>query len=242
MYAWKTIRAFCVILLLLPLIHLAILVGQESIATLDDSPLAWQHEVDRYIQLDERTALPANPVVVIGGRRASLWPQLEATVSPMPLLIRTLGNATVNDFIHYHERLVSFYRPAAVVLVPGPSEFHLRANHSADKLTAAIQHLVALDSRVSSQRRFYVLAPIRSPLHSADWPTIDAVITALADWSVDHPAFELIDPNPLLANASGTPDSRYFRSGGVHLNAAGYLRLDLLLQQALREDFPTKFH
>ncbi|GAB3288383.1 hypothetical protein GCM10027297_33750 [Parahaliea aestuarii] len=228
-------------LLLLPLIHLAILVTRESLATSNASPLAWQSEVDRYIREDDRSSLPAKPIVVIGGRRASLWPHLEATVSPMPVLVRSVGNATVDDFIHYHERLVSFYRPAAVVLLPGPSEFHLRASHNAEQLSTSIQRLVTLDTRLSSRSRFYVFAPIRSPLQTGDWPTINAVITQLSDWGMDHPSFELIDPNPLLAGADGKPDSTFFRSGGVHLNPAGYLRLDLLLRQALREDFPAKF-
>lgn len=241
MFSWKTIRAFCAVLLLLPLAHLAILLARESMATMDSSPTVWQGEVDRYIRQDDQASLPTNPVVVIGGRRASLWPGLAATVSPMPLIRRPLGNAIVDDFVHYHERLISFYRPAAVVLLPGSTEFHHRANKSAEQLVASIQTLVDLDTSLSKRRRFYVFAPIKTPLHSEDWPTIDAVVAQLTAWGVDHPAFELIDPNPLLTAPDGAPDSAYFRSDGIQLNDAGYLRLDILLRQALRQDFPATF-
>ncbi|TXS96685.1 hypothetical protein FV139_04235 [Parahaliea maris] len=241
MYSWKTIRAFCAVLLLLPLAHLAILLARESMATMESSPTVWQNEVDRYIRQDDRASLPDSPLVVIGGRRASLWPNLASTVSPMPLILRSLGNAIVDDFIYYHDRMVSFYRPAAVVLLPGSTEFHHRANNSAGQLVASIKTLVDLDTSLSKRRRFYVFAPIKTPLHREDWPTIDAAVAKLAKWGIDHPAFELIDPNPLLSAPDGTPDSTFFRSEGIQLNDAGYLRLDMLLRQALVEDFPAVF-
>ncbi|MBN7795477.1 hypothetical protein [Parahaliea mediterranea] len=241
MYSWKTIRTFCVVLLILPLIHLVILVSRETAATLNSSPTAWQGEMDAYIEQDERASLPKNPIVVIGGRRVALWRDLQTLSAHRPVLVRALGDATVNDLTHYHERLVGFYRPAVVVLLPGNSEFQVRDAKSAGELARAIGELVALDSRHDGQRLFYVFSPIKTTLYPADHDKIDEVGRRLRAWAGEQPGLRLLDANPLLAGPDGTPDPANFRSDGVNLNNAGYLRLSLLLERQLAADFPQDY-
>ncbi|MFV0276845.1 MAG: hypothetical protein ACK5HY_06635 [Parahaliea sp.] len=241
MYTWKQIHSACVFLLLLPLTHFATLVGIEATTTLNSKPTAWQGEVDSYVRADENNPLPEQPVVVIGGRRASLWPELAATVAPLPLVARPLGNAIVNDFIYYYERLVSYYQPRAVVLLPEETEFHLRDNKNAKQLAEAIERLVTLDTSHSGQRLFYVFNPIKTPLHPHESTMIDEVGQRLGARGKDLPTLKVIDPNPLLATPDGKPDPSFFRSDGLHLNESGYLRLGALLRQALKRDFPVDF-
>lgn len=238
MYSWKAIRTFCVVLLILPLIHLVILISRETAATLDSSPTTWQGEMDAYIEQDEKVSLPQDPIVVIGGRRVALWRDLHTINAPRPVLVRALGNATVDDLTHYHERLVGFYRPAVVVLLPGNSEFQVRDAKSAGELTQAVKELVALDSRHNGQRLFYVFSPIKTTLYPADHDKIDEVSRRLREWASGQPGLRLLDANSLLAGRDGAPDPANFRSDGVNLNNAGYLRLSLLLERQLAADFP----
>jgi hypothetical protein len=241
MCSWKMVRACCIVLLLVPVAHLVILLSQEAMASMEASPTVWQDAMDAHIRRDERASLPPKPVVVIGGRRVALWPALAATTAPKPVLARALGIATVNDLIYYHERLVAYYRPSAVVLLPGNSEFHIRDSKSAEELAAAIRALVLLDASQSTGRVFYTFLPIKTPLFPDDHATIDRTGALLRDWARGRPRLAVLDANPLLASAGGTPDPRYFRNDGVQLNEAGYLRLDLLLRQQLATDFPREY-
>ena len=134
MISWRTLRTLCLVLLLIPVVHLVYLVSRDTVATLNSSPDAWAEEIDAYARQDRASKLPENPIVVVGGRRVKLWPGLEDLLSPMPVLMRGLGDATVDDLIHNYERLIGFYRPETVVLLPSSSEFHIRANKDADDL------------------------------------------------------------------------------------------------------------
>jgi len=235
MYSWSTIRTICAILLLIPLIHLAYLMSGEMLATLEVSPQAWAAEVEAYAEADQSTRLPVAPVLVIGGRQVKLWRGLEDLLSPRPVLMRGLGDATVDDIAHFHARLVAHYQPGALVLLPGTGEFHIRDNKSAQELVTAIRKLVELDASYGVARQYYVFVPIKTPLYPEDYAKIDEVRRLLEDWSQAQPLVSILDPNPLLAVKSGNPNPDFFRVDGVNLSDQGYLRLSLLLKDSLQE-------
>lgn len=233
MYAWSTIRTLCVILLCIPLVHLAFLVSRDMMATLDASPEAWAHEVDAYALADQGVQLPTDPVVVLGGRRAKLWQGLDDLLSPRPVLMRGLGDATVEDILYYYERLAAFYRPSAVVFLPSDTEFHLRDSKSAQNFVAAVQQLAALDAEHGEQWQLILFTPIKTPLRPGDHGKINDITQALGAWAADQERVTVLDPNPLLAGPRGEPNPAFFRPDGGNLNEAGYLHLSLLVRNTV---------
>lgn len=236
MYSWNVIRTLCAVLLLIPIIHLAYLMSSEVLASLDPAPEVWSDEIAAYVREDQTTRLPSDPIVVIGGRSVKLWRGLEDLLGPAPVLMRGVGDATVNDLTHYHAQLVGFYKPAAVVLLPGTSEFHLRDNKSADELVAAVRKLVELDLSYGVTRRFYVITPLKTPLYPRDNATIDEATSLLQRWADQDPRVSVLDANALLTRANGEPNPDFFRNDGVNLNEHGYLRLSIMLQSRLEQD------
>jgi len=235
MYSWSTIRTVCAVLLLIPIVHLVYLVSRETIASLDPSPLVWADEVEAYVEADQSMSLPDNPIVVVGARQVKLWRGLEDALSPYPVLMRGLGGATVNDITHYHTQLISFYRPRAVVLLPGNDDFHIRDSKSADELFRAIRELVDLDLSYEPSRQFYLFSPIKSPLYPKDKAKIDEVTRLLETWATTQPQVTVLDANTLLSKPNGEPNPDYFRLDGANLNEHGYLRLSLLLQESIQQ-------
>jgi len=236
MYSWKTIRLACIILLLLPLVHLAYLLARDTQEILDTSPQAWQREIDAYIARDAEAELPEQPLVVVGGRRVKLWRGLEDALAPRPVLMRGLGDAIVEDITANYQRLIGFYRPACVVLLTGGSEFRIRDNKSAADLTRAISELADLDAAHRPQGSLYVFAPVKTPLRTSETPVIDEAVRRLQSWARHNERVAVLDPNRLLAGPDGRPNPLYFRADGMQLNEHGYLRLTVLLQARLEAD------
>lgn len=236
MHSWNTIRTICAVLLLIPIVHLVYMVSQETLATLNPLPEAWEDEVAAYQELDQSSRLPDDPVVVIGGRRVKLWHGLNDLLTPRPVLMRGLGDATVTDIIHYHAQLIGFYRPRVVVLLPGNSEFHIRDNKSAPELASEIRKLAELDGSYHTSRQFYVISPIKTPLYQEDNAKIDEVTELLELWARTQRQVRILDANALLSLKDGSANPDYFRGDGVNLNEHGYLRVSLLLQAQLEQD------
>lgn len=236
MYSWNAIRTFCAVLLLLPIIHLAYLVSRDMLASMDTSPEAWADEVAAYTAVDQASQLPLEPVVILGGRQVILWTGLEDLLSPRPVLMRGLGNATIEDITHYHSELVSHYQPSALVLLPGPGEFHIRDNKSAEELVTAISNLVELDESYGVAREYYIFAPVKTPLYTEDYAKIDRVTGLLQQWAQERPEVRILDPNALLTRENGSANPDFFRLDGVNLNEHGYLRISVLLQNSLAQE------
>ncbi len=239
MYPWKTIRTVCVVLILIPLVHLVYLVSRDTLASLNHSPNAWDRELAAYVSADSQSQLPEKPVVVVGGKRVRLWPGLAEVLAPREVLMRGLGDAIVDDIVHHYERLIGFYRPEIVVFLPGNSEFHIRDDKSPADLLAGVQELAAIDSSHQVTRHLVIFAPLKTPLHPGDDNRIDETAMRLKAWAKDYPRVILIDANPLLTDADGRPRPHYYRSDGVNLNEQGYLRLSMLLADALETAPPT---
>lgn len=230
MLSWKSIRIVCIVLLLLPIVHLAYVVSRDAMAIMDPSPAVWADELHAYAKGDNVSTLPKNPVVVVGGRRVKLWSDLPDMLADQPVLMRGLGDAIIEDITYNYAALIGFYRPSAVVLMPGHSEFHIRGNKSAGELVTAIQELEALDASHGITRHFYVFTPLKTVLYPRDYAEIETASRLLSEWAADNDRVTVLDANPLLADSTGTPKAGYFLSDGVNLNDVGYLRLALLLQ------------
>ena len=160
MYSWKAIRTICAVLLLIPIVHLAYVVSQEMLAALDASPQAWVDEVRAYAEADVATELQDKPILVVGGRRVRLWKGLDDLLSPKPVLMRPLGDATINDITHYYDELIGYYQPSTLVVLPGNSEFHVRDNKSAEELVTAIRRLVELDESYDVARLYRIFVTL----------------------------------------------------------------------------------
>ncbi len=229
MYSWKTIRIACAILLLIPIVHLTILVSREALATLNSSPTVWNGELDVYARADRLVERAMDPIVVVGGRRVLLWRGVEELLAPRSVLMRGLGDATVNDITFHYQRLIGFYQPETVVLLPSNSEFHIREMNSADELVRKIRELVELDLSHRKSGHFYVFAPLNTPLYPEDQAKIEDVTRQLKSWAADKPQVDILDANIFLCDENGAAKPGYFRPDGVNLNDLGYSRLSILL-------------
>ena len=237
MFAWHTIRTFCVVMLCLPLLHLGIVVSRDVAAKLDSSPDAWLHEVEAYARLDQSMTMPENPVVVVGGRRVKQWEGLRNILASEAVLMRGMGDATIEDISHHYKRLVAYHRPSTVVFLPSDSEFHIRDSKNEQEYMHAIRKMAATDARHGGDWSLILFAPIKSPLRPSDHDKIDIIARELQAFSAENDRIEAIDANPLLALADGAPNPAYFRPNGSSLNEAGYVRLGLLLDDALAEGY-----
>ncbi len=242
MYSWKAIRSISAILLLIPILHLALLVSRETLSALDTSPEVWASEVDAYAEVDKLNDIPPEPVVIVGGRQVKLWRGLEDLLAPKSVLVRGLGDATVEDITFYYEKLIASYQPQTVVLLPSDSEFHVRDNKSAEELVAAVRKLVELDLYYRKEGRFYIFAPLLTPLHLSDRDKIASATRQLQSWADSNKQVEILDANTLLASASGSPKPDYFRIDGINLNELGYTRLSVMLLNQLERDNPDTYY
>jgi hypothetical protein len=130
MYSWTRLRRILVVILLLPVVHFAVIVGGDLLDTLNPQPTVWESEVSSIELRGKLDPALDPPLVIIGGRQAKLWSGLEQRFFPMAVLNNGIGSDNIDYVLYYFDRLVTAYQPQAVLMVPGPSDFIMRDNKS----------------------------------------------------------------------------------------------------------------
>lgn len=236
MYNWGTLKTLSTVLLCLPLLHLAYLSWQTVTAYVDPSPEAWKADMQAIIELDQRSRLPSDPILITGGQSVRLWKDLPETIGSSPTLMRPLGDATLDDLSFYYDRLIGYYRPSVLVVMPSYSDLYLRDNKTAEEMAAALTELMALNASLGVTSRRYIIVPVKTLLHSAASDVIEAIAEAAITVSRAVPNTAVIDPNPMLATTNGEPNPDYFRVDGVYLNEEGYAVITDMLLDHLSND------
>jgi hypothetical protein len=224
------------LLLCLPLLHATFLASSELAAYMDSSPRVWDDELDAIIALDQKTSLPAAPILVVGGQWVRLWRSLPAALQPAATLLRPLGDPTVEDISHHYDRLIAFYRPGTLIVMPSYADLHIRDHKTPEDLGDALRRLFERDSDYGLSSRRYALVPLKTLLHPQDDSRIDAMAQKMRSLEDDLESLVVLDPNPLLQGEDGRPDPDFFRGDGINLNDVGYARLSLFLRSRLEAD------
>ena len=236
MYSWKTLSRLGVALLCLPLLHLAYLAWGAYAAMSNPSPDTWKPALQRIIDQDQGLRLPSAPVLVTGGHSARLWTDLPAAISERPTLLRPLGGATLEDISYHYDRLIGYYRPSVLIVVPSYSDLHLRDEKTPESLVEALSALLSRNTALAVTSRRYVVIPTKTLLHPHDDERIDEMARASRMLARSLPFTAVLDPNPLLATRDGEPNPAYFRSDGINLNDEGYAVLSAMVRKQLIAD------
>ena len=236
MYDWKTLKVLGLVLLCLPVAHLAYLTVQMRQTLANPAPEVWQDQLQEIIDGDQGLSLPAAPIVATGGLSVRLWKDLPAVIAERPTLLRPLGGASIEDLTHHYNRLIGYYRPSVLIVMPSYEELHLRNPKSPEALVGALRGLLERNIGLAVTSRRYVVMPIKTLRHPSDGPRIDAMTEVSQALARSLPLTSVLDPNPLLAGEDGAPNPDYFGIDGINLNEDGYAQLSGLLRRTLIED------
>jgi hypothetical protein len=224
--------------LLLPIAHFAISVGGDLSDILNPAPTVWESEVSNIEMRSNLAAAEGPALIIIGGRQAKLWQDLDDSFFPIAVLNNGIGSATIDDVLFYFDRLVSPYQPQAVLMVPSPSDFIMRDDKSPDEFMLILKGLSNHVIRLNGEPHFYVLTLSKWPRFPGYWGTVDTVNQLLENWAGRQPGVTLIDARPLFEQRGGLPESQMFRTDGINLNELGYRQMSLLLRQQIDADYP----
>ena len=238
MYSWTRLRRILVVVLLLPIAHFAISVGGDLSDILNPAPTVWESEVSNIEMRSNLAPTEGPPLVIIGGRQAKLWQDLDDSFFPIAVLNNGIGSATIDDVLFYFDRLVSPYHPQAVLMVPSPSDFIMRDDKSPDEFMLILKGLSNHVIRLNGEPHFYVVTLSKWPRFPGYWGTVDTVNHLLENWAGQQPGVTLIDARPLFEQRGGLPESQVFRTDGINLNELGYRQMSLLLRQQIDADYP----
>ncbi len=203
------------------LVHLFLLfLVCASLRVHAQEPVAWP-DPSRYEAVD-RVSMPAPAgKLAIGSSSIGAWHgTIQSDLAPLAVVPRGFGGSVMNDVLHYVDRIVLPYRPRAILLYEGDND--VSRGTSPDSISVCFQALVTRVHAELPKTRFYVLSVKPSGSRWEQWPRMQQVNTQLAEICDLDERLHFVDVASPFLGVDGRPDSLFYRSDRLHLNAAGY--------------------
>lgn len=226
------------VLILLVVSWFGFRINQEIAKRNSEDPLVWEADIAAFEAQAQAAPPPTNAIVFVGSSSIRLWDSLVKDMAPMPVIQRGFGGAKLNDTVHYAERLVNAYQPAAVVIFAGSNDIIPGRTKSPQQLLKSYQQFVAKVRANNPGLPVYYIGITPSPRRWEVWPEVQAANAAIESYSQRTPGLYYIDTTPALMNADGEPDSANYMFDGQHLSARGYSLWTSIIRPRLLEDFP----
>jgi len=182
-----------------------------------DAP--FRDEVMRFAELDRVSPPPACPVLFVGSSSIRMWDSLAADMAPLPVVNRGFGGSSTRHVNAYFDRVVTAYRPRAIVLYAGEND--IDAGESPAEVLVQVEYFMALkDYRLGRQVPVFYISQKPSKLRAAQFQRQSKANEAVKAFAAQRDDLEYIDIVPAMLE-DGRPKDLYVQDG-LHMNAAGY--------------------
>ncbi|TFI60083.1 hypothetical protein E2493_02225 [Sphingomonas parva] len=180
-----------------------------------DAP--FREEIARFAEIDAIQTPPACPVLFVGSSSIRLWTSLREDMAPLPVINRGFGGSTIPQANLHFDRIVTPYRPRAIVVYSGENDIDSGAS-PAQTVAAFEQFLALKDARLGDTPVFYIAAK-PSRLRIAQLPKQAELNRAVAALATKRKDLRFIDIVPAMLEG-GARD--LYVADGLHMAPAGY--------------------
>ena len=187
-----------------------------------NNPTLWEPDI---AQLEANTALlnkHHERVLFVGSSSIRLWRTLAVDMRPLTIIQHGFGGATINDVVHFSDRLINAFNPRAVVIFAGTNDITPRKVRPATEMLATYQRLVKNIRQDLPSTPIIFIAITPSPHRWSVWPQASETNRFLSDFINSQDNLYLVDTSSGLLNSDGKPDKSFYRLDGLHLSAKGY--------------------
>ncbi|MBL7140577.1 MAG: hypothetical protein ISS74_06675 [Planctomycetes bacterium] len=199
----------------------------------DPSPERWAKQVEAYEARDAAHPPPEGVVVFAGSSTIRMWPDLEKTFAPTPVLGRGIGGSHISDQVHWAGRLVLRYRPRQVVFYAGDND--VAGGKKAERLLEDFKRFIAAVRKGLPEAWIHFLAIKPSVKREALWPEMAKANRLVTEFAKTAPRVTYIDVATPLLDAGGRPRPDLFVDDMLHMNAKGYALWVPLVRAAIEK-------
>lgn len=214
-------------------------VWREISMMCSEDPAVWEDAIADFAAADEDAPPPDGAVLFVGSSTIRLWETLAEDMAPLPLYRRGFGGAKVNDVLVYANRIITNYRPSAVVVYVGGNDVtSVLCNEPkpAERIAELTRNLIAKIHAGLPAKPVYYVAIKPTSGDDGDLERAAAVNVALRDTAATDELLFFIDANDAVVGTDGRVRPELLKRDGVHLNREGYALWAPVIRERLLAD------
>jgi hypothetical protein len=203
-----------------------------------EDPLVWEEDIRALETATRGSFPPGEAVVFIGSSSIRFWDSLHVDLAPIPVIQHGFGGAKLNDVVYYADRLVSAYRPRAVVVFAGSNDITPRDAKTPEILLASYRKFVSKVRQHQPDLPIYYIAITPSPRRWVVWPIAQTTNAFILNFCATDDKLHFIDTGPALLSSAGEPDPPNYFFDKLHLSEKGYRLWSSIIRPRLLADMP----
>jgi lysophospholipase L1-like esterase len=197
---------------------------------------AWESSIRKYEAQDRLQPPSPGLIVFVGSSSFTLWSTLERDMSPLPVLNRGFGGAKINEVIRYADRIVTPYRPRAIVLFAGTNDIADPKPATAREVFDGYLSFVERVQASLPETPIYYIAITPSSSRWKYWHIAQAANRLISEHTKSDQRLRFIDLTDHLLASDGKPDRRLYRIDRLHPNKKGYAKWTAVIKPVLMSD------
>ena len=199
-------------------------------------PEFWVDQIEAFEAQDAEAFPEPGLILFTGSSSVRLWSGLESDMAPLRVLNRGFGGAHMDHVLHFADRIITPYRPRALVLYVGDND--IGAGKTPGRVEDDFRALVDHVWKAQPKLPIYFLTIKASRLRWSLWPLMDEANALISAIAAKDPRLHVIDVSTAMIERGdgGPPPAELFLFDGLHLSEQGYALWTNLVQPRLRAD------
>ena len=198
-------------------------------------PARYTGSIQRFETRDRENPPPEGAIVCTGSSSMRGWHEtIKTDLAPLTVIPRGFGGSTMNDLLHYTDRIILPYKPRSVVLYEGDND--IAAGISPAKILKTFSLLVAKIHKALPECRIYVLSIKPSITRWHLWPEMQKANNLIAAECASQKLLTYVDVATGMMNKDGNLRKDIFQEDGLHMVREGYILWRDILKPVLIEE------
>lgn len=196
----------------------------------DAKPDPWEKEISKYEEQDKKSPSPKDAILFVGSSTIRLW-DLKESFPNLATINRGFGGSKYADIPRFVKRIVTPYRPKAIVLYSGDND--LAGGKSPEAVAADFAEVIKTIRADLPEIPIYVFAVKPS---ISRWKIVDKgreanrLIEAQCEAGKN---LTFLPVEKLMLGADGQPRQELYMKDGLHMSKEGYKLWSELLVKTL---------
>ncbi len=204
------------------LVAVSVALGLRWYATASRDPAFFEEAIQAFETTDRASPPAPGKVVFVGSSSFRFWKSLAEDMAPLEVLGRGFGGAHMRHLVYNARRIVTPYRPSAVVVYAGDNDLSEGTGKTPETVIADYRELVGLVRADLGSVPIFFVAIKPSRLRWERWPEMSRANEMIRELSSGDASLTFIDIAPAMLGPDGTPRDDLFRFDGLHLSDEGY--------------------
>lgn len=182
------------------------------------NPRRFEKEIRAF---ETQKSVPRQAVVFYGSSTIRMWESLGEDFSPLPVVNRGFGGATLAEMNIYFKRAIVPLKPSVLVVYGGENDLAHPA-YCLDSVQQRFRTFMKLRDRFIPQTPVIFILIKNSPKRIAFRPQFDAFNAWVKAEALQYQGLYVFDGDQPLWSSSIGPSAHFFKPDSLHLGPEGY--------------------